>query len=415
MLHVTATSLRRAPVARLSQFRRKALLASIGPSSPPHRHSCLDASIRRPRPLLRLLMAPLAEALNLLSQLENTLQDASNSPDTQSVKRTIRTRLDRLADSLPRAAPPPPRRVPERSSSEPPHPAQPQPRPPPPVKLSKKEAKTARCRNRAESIVKKSLELNPLTSDDFFTYLAAPFRGDKTEAEDLATCKLFLGYTAGSLQSWRESRGMVDFNTISIQKLLQEELEYVTVPDLSARILLRHRNLSFQENTADISNFIRELFQTVNAIQFSIEMEKLGSGTGGTTRKTALYRQMYEAEGSPGTYPRWKESNEAKVTARNKLSKVYTAFGPIMLFDSFWSPRNLEPNHRTNDFGETLTELIHSLDGVDISPKDYYTSTKQALSNLLTLIFPGAATHVLAFCDVHPPQFLQMEADEDSD
>ncbi|KAJ7485446.1 hypothetical protein FB451DRAFT_1363390 [Mycena latifolia] len=358
----------------------------------------------------------LLDALEHLNEIEETLENiTSNSPNTHSLKLQLRTRLDRVLSRLPVA---PVRQIPsQRASSEPPNPAQPSPCSPPKPKLTKKEEKTLRCKARAKLLMSESLDADLLTSDDFFHDLLHPFRGKLVEEEDRAMAKLTRGYFTGTLDSWRASRGPVDFSSVSIQGCLKQELEYVKVKDLTQRILLRHRNLSFQETSSDVSNFLRVLFQTVNAIEFSIEVKQLGTGSGGTRRKTALYQSMYDADGGSCSYEEWKVSNEAKVTARNRLTDVWDAFGPIMLFDSFWSPRNMEPNHRSNDFGETVKELIKAIPVYNaqtgVGPLSrYLSSTHNALCNLLNLVFPSATDHVLEFCVRHPPAIV---LDDDSD
>jgi hypothetical protein len=143
---------------------------------------------------------------------------------------------------------------------------------------------------------------------------------------------------------------------------------------------------------------------------------------------------MYVAEGSPGSYETWKTATESKVNARNRLADVYLAvsefpanvshsqslqFGPIVLFDMFWSPRNMEPNHRHGDFAETLKELINAIPIDDTETRvgplsRYLTSTKQALLNLLHLLYPSLAEHVQEFCEQYPPNII-VEPDSDLD
>ncbi|KAJ7109910.1 hypothetical protein C8R44DRAFT_883934 [Mycena epipterygia] len=377
-------------------------------------------------------MSRLSLTLDLLDQLEEALEleGTSSTPNTQREKSYLRSRLGRIVQSLP-ALPPPSssssaRR--DRASSEAPTPAQPPaPRSPPP--LNRKASKSLRCSERAHSIYNATIKEEPLTSDDFFSALSSSPHGSMTNQENHAMAKLFVGYEAGTAESWRQSRGEVDFTSISIQNLLHEEQQYDAVSDLTDRIMLRHKNLAYQETTSDVSAYFRLLFQTVNAIEFSLEVQQLGSGKGGTARKTALYAAMHIAEGGGLSYKEWKAVYEPKVTARNKLCKVYFAvgvsrspqnhtfmpekFGPIMLLDMFWSPRNMEPNHRTNDFSETLDLLIKMIPHGSLAALQ--PSTKNALANALTLLFPGAAAHVLAFCNKNPPNIAMDDDNSDGD
>ncbi|KAJ6593550.1 hypothetical protein B0H19DRAFT_24704 [Mycena capillaripes] len=186
------------------------------------------------------------------------------------------------------------------------------------------------------------------------------------------------------------------------------------------------QNLTFQESAQDVSCYIRNLLQTVNAIQFSHEIKLIGSGPGSTRRKTAIYKAMHAAESSSEAYQVWKRANEGKVKARNTLYLVYFAvstyldhvslietrqqFGFPMLLDPFWHPRNLEPNHRSPDFFETLEEVLKCI-GPDyedgISPlAEMLPSTRRALKTVLELFWPAASGHVLAFCDENTPNIL---------
>ncbi|KAJ6595697.1 hypothetical protein DFH09DRAFT_1305482 [Mycena vulgaris] len=364
----------------------------------------------------------LQAALGYIDDIEETLQNTtSNSPGTTLLKGQVRHRLTRVLSRLPPApAATASRRRPDRGSLEPPCPAQPTPRSPPKTKPTKKEAKTLRCRKYAREILATSLQDDLLTADDFFSNLMKPFRGNSAEQETFAMSKLARGYVTGTPDSWRAARGAVDFASLSLQVYLKQEQEYAKIDDLTQRLLLRHHNLGRQETTSDISNFLRVLFQTVNAIEFSVEVKKLGAGSGGTKHKTALYQSMYDAEGVSDSYAAWKTKNEAQVTARNRLADVYFAFGPIMLFDSFWSPRNMEPNHRSTDFGENLTELINAIPiepQTGVSPLSrYLTSTQNALATFLELIYPSAANHVMKFCRTHPPSIvMDSDSSDDSD
>ncbi|KAJ7801147.1 hypothetical protein B0H13DRAFT_2390126 [Mycena leptocephala] len=231
--------------------------------------------------------------------------------------------------------------------------------------------------------------------------------------------KLACSFIAGTAESWRAARGPVNFSSLSLQAHLREDKACNDQSYLEARLLVRHRNLGYHGTTSDVSTYLRNVLQCINAITFSIEVKQLGEGTGGTRRKTALYQKMYVAEGSPGSYETWKTATEAKVNARNRLADVYLAFGPIILFDTFWSPRNMEPNHRHSDFIETLKELIKAIPIDDtetgVGPLSrYLTSTKQALLNLLHLLYPSLAEHVQQFFDQYPPNIV-VEPDSDLD
>ncbi|KAJ6568235.1 hypothetical protein DFH09DRAFT_1467053 [Mycena vulgaris] len=172
----------------------------------------------------------------------------------------------------------------------------------PKTKPTKKEAKTLRCRKYVREILTASLQDDLLTADDFFSNLMKPFRGDSVEQETFAMSKLARGYMMGTPDSWRAARGAVDFASLLLQVYLKQELEYAKIDDLTQRLLLRHHNLGRQETTSDISNFLRVLFQTVNSIEFSVEVKKLGAGSRGTKHKTALYQSMYDAEGVSDSY-----------------------------------------------------------------------------------------------------------------
>ncbi|KAJ7109907.1 hypothetical protein C8R44DRAFT_883930 [Mycena epipterygia] len=316
-------------------------------------------------------MSRLPLTLDLLDQLEEALEleGTSSTPNTQREKSYLRSRLGRIVQSLP-ALPPPDTTEPLQ---RPQHPLNHQrlvlPYPP----LNRKASKSLRCSERAHSIYNATIKEEPLTSDDFFSALSSSPHGSMTNQENHAMAKLFVGYEAGTAESWRQSRGEVDFTSISIQNLLHEEQQYDAVSDLTDRIMLRHKNLAYQETTSDVSAYFRLLFQTVNAIEFSLEVQQLGSGKGGTARKTALYAAMHIAEGGGLSYKEWKAVYEPKVTARNKLCKVYFAVAA------------LQP------------------------------STKNALANALTLLFPGAAAHVLAFCNKNPPNIAMDDDDSDGD
>ncbi|KAJ7159809.1 hypothetical protein C8R43DRAFT_1124180 [Mycena crocata] len=251
-----------------------------------------------------------------------------------------------------------------------------------------------------------------LNSKDFYATLTPP-KGKPllVDEETLALAKLLVPYEDGSIKSWRTSLGKVDLRSISMQDFLQGELRYEDVADLPQRLLLRHKNLVNQETMSDISTYLRNLLQCINAIEFSLEVKKLGDGKGGTGRKTALYNEMYKAEGSPGTYAGWKKENEAKVTARNRLCMVYHTFGLNLLLDPFWSPRNLEPNHRDNDFAETLLKLQAAVADDGQMLTDNFNTSKGALYNMLMTVFPAAANFVIDFCDSHPPDFAEIDTD----
>ncbi|KAJ6606645.1 hypothetical protein DFH09DRAFT_1353709 [Mycena vulgaris] len=188
-------------------------------------------------------------------------------------KGQVQHRLTRILSHLPAApAATASRQRPDRASSEPPYLAQPTPRSPPKTKPTTKEAKTLRCRKYACEILTNSLQDDLLTADNLFSILMKPFRGNN---------------------SWRVARGAVDFASILLQVCLKQELQYAKIDDMTQHLLLHHHNLGCQETTSDISNFLGALFQTVNAIEFSVEAKKLGAGSGG---KTALYQSMYDAE-----------------------------------------------------------------------------------------------------------------------
>ncbi|KAJ7168348.1 hypothetical protein C8R43DRAFT_984081 [Mycena crocata] len=368
-------------------------------------------------------------AFALLQQLEESVESvASNSPTTQIDKVNLRRRLLRVAGTLP--AEPPSSRA-ERASSEPPPAAQP-PRPPPPLKPSSKhgvnkEVKTERCLQRVAVIVGKAKSIKTLNSKDFYTTLTPP-KGKPLliDEETLALAKLLVPYADGSIQSWRDSLGKVDLRSISVNKFLQGEQRYEDVADLPQRLLLRHKNLVNQETMSDISTYLRNLLQCINAIQYSLEVKKLGDGKGGTGRKTALYNEMYKAEGSPGTYAGWKKENEAKVTARNRLCMVYhTVRGsfPFHFFRSrlaVWSqssvgsvlepkkPRTKPPRQR---FGETLLKLQSAVADDGQMLTDNFNTSKGALYNMLMTVFPAAANFVIDFCDSHPPDFAEIDTD----
>ncbi|KAJ6482108.1 hypothetical protein C8R47DRAFT_584060 [Mycena vitilis] len=153
---------------------------------------------------------------------------------------------------------------------------------------------------------------------------------------------------------------------------------------------------------------------------FSLELKEIGKGKGGTARKTAVYRAMYEAEESKQSYEEWKRAGEGIVTARNTLAKVYSAFGPVMFLDPFWFPANLEPGRRSPDFAETLAQLIQRVSQVDeygASPlAETLSSNRTALQSVLDLFWPAACKHVLDFCDTHPPNIpLGDLQDQDSE
>ncbi|KAJ7034677.1 hypothetical protein C8F04DRAFT_1100600 [Mycena alexandri] len=222
--------------------------------------------------------------------------------------------------------------------------------------------------------------------------------------------KLCVGYMGSTEDEWRCARGRVNMKTVSIQDCLTQEIECNKVEDLHARLVKRHCNLTLQEKSQDISNYIRNVFQTINAINFSIEMSQLGAGPGGTTRKTAVYQAMHLAEGSSKTYTAWKREIEGRVTSWGKLRKVYLAFGPAIFLDPFWYPRNIEAAHRSIDFYRNLDALL------ELAPTGHLAemlrSNTLALSTIMTLFFPAAAVHIMSFCDAHVPN-IKYEADDD--
>jgi hypothetical protein len=161
-------------------------------------------------------------------------------------------------------------------------------------------------------------------------------------------------------------------------------------------------------------------------------MTELGAGKGGTGRKTAVYRAMHIAEQSTESYATWKRATEEKVRARNKLRKVYMAvsflssitthgtqqnqFGPIMFLDPFWHPRNLQPNHRSSDFSETLDQLIKSIPSNGSRLGEQLSSSRLALSTALDVFWSSASDYVMAFCTEHPPNISLDDMDSlDSD
>ncbi|KAJ7163749.1 hypothetical protein C8R46DRAFT_1352593 [Mycena filopes] len=338
-------------------------------------------------------MASLEDSLLLLDKLEDILENwPSDSPTSYDAKRRVRDRLDRVRTTLPST---PPARRP-RAPSEPPAPAQP-PAPAPP-EPSTKELKTIRCKKRAQSTWDAGLISDLLDEGDFYHRLFHPVRGPRqVNEEDDALLHLIRPYIEGTEESWRQARGAVKLGSFSLSAQLREESAYLTEPNLAARLVLRNQNLTDQEGTSDISTFLRNLIHGVNAIQFSLEVAELGRGPGGVTRKTELYTAIWVSEGSPGTYKTWKTKLEQKIGGRNRLADVYKAFGPIIFFDTFWNPRNLEPNRRHNDFGETLKELIALVPKQDNPLAEYLPSTKAALSHLLNSLYSKLEPHIMDF------------------
>ncbi|KAJ7921270.1 hypothetical protein B0H13DRAFT_1866872 [Mycena leptocephala] len=329
-------------------------------------------------------MGSLDEALHYLQQFESSLNNVtSSSPATKKRKVGLRTRLSNIISALPNQ---------EDSDSD----SQP--------KLTKKEAKTLRCRTRAIKLLDDSLQSPPFSEADFFLTLSEPCQGCLSDMEDSAMSKLACGFITGTAKSWCAARGPVNFSSLYLQAHLRKDKACNDQSDLKARLL----NLGYHGTTSDVSTYLRNILQCINAITFSIKVKQLGEGAGGTRCKTVLYQKMYIAEGSPGSYETWKTATESKVN-----------FGPIVLFDTFWSSRNMEPNHRHSDFIETLKELIKAIPIDDtetgVGPLSrYLTSTKQALLNLLHLLYPSLAEHVQQFFDQYPPNIV-VEPDSDLD
>ncbi|KAJ7921268.1 hypothetical protein B0H13DRAFT_2417529 [Mycena leptocephala] len=351
-------------------------------------------------------MGSLDEALHHLQQFESSLNNVtSSSPATKRRKVGLHTRLSNIISALPNQEDSDSDSQ-VRRPSQPPTPAQPPPLSPP--KLTKKEAKTLRCRTRAIKLLDDSLQSPPFSEADFFLTLSEPYQGRLSDMEDSAMSKLACSFIAGTAESWPTcaKTRLVMTNPTS---------KHVSCPYIDAYT----QNLGYHGTTSDVSTYLQNMLQCINAITFSIEVKQLGEGAGGTRRKTALYQKMYVAEGSPGSYETWKTATEAKVNARNRLADMYLAFGPIILFDMFWCPRNMEPNHRHSDFIEMLKELIKAIPiddtetGVDPLSR-YLTSTKQALLNLLYLLYPSLAEHVQQFFDQYPPNIV-VEPDSDLD
>ncbi|KAJ6541738.1 hypothetical protein B0H19DRAFT_1077536 [Mycena capillaripes] len=283
--------------------------------------------------------------------------------------------------------------------------------------LSHKELKTIRCTKRAHSIRDTANKAqNVLEPKDFFTLIFGGHKlGTLEEEEDQALTRLLIGYDRSTQALWQYARGSIDLNTTSMKKFLEEDINCARVVDLQERIVRCHQNLHFQDSAQDIASYVRNLLQCINAIRFSLEITKLGAGTGGTACKTAVYQAMHEAERSAVTYNVWKRATEGRVTARNTLRKVYFAFGLVMLMDPFWTPRNLEPSRRSPGFAETLDELIKSIPNNEdgISPlAEMVPSTRRALKTVLDLFWPAVSQHVMSFCAEHPPN---IAGTEDSD
>jgi hypothetical protein len=85
-----------------------------------------------------------------------------------------------------------------------------------------------------------------------------------------------------------------------------------------------------------------------------------------------------------------------------------------MFLDPFWHPRNLQPNHRTPDFGETLDELIKSIGSNEANGSllsERISSNCLALSTALDLFRPAALDYVMSFCKEHLPNISVENSD----
>ncbi|KAJ7180944.1 hypothetical protein C8R46DRAFT_1211232 [Mycena filopes] len=233
---------------------------------------------------------------------------------------------------------------------------------------------------RATGILAAAVDARAATPDEIRALVMTCAEGTRESQEDAALLLLLQGCD-GTREQWQATFGNSGLEWGGwTEAILRQTDSWRTEDDMLARLTETHlpiQILATESNEGPGQLLLWSVLQLLLALTFAADWEKFTEGDDNGEDRTRFYHQAFKLsyaarfaglseeeqnavfKDSREVYKRWRKKEEALVTARNLLLRIYRVFGPVIFMNPYWGPRNVQA--RSKSFGWTLKAVIEQL------------------------------------------------------